>query len=168
MKKRNVLIATVVALAALAAVPFLYAGGPGGGHRGFGMRMHEGMGHGGPGGFDGMALFSHLGHLKDKLNLSDAQTDQLKAIFEEVHSQNEAYREQLHGGFQDVAQTLLSNPNDLAAAQAILDRQATAEKAMKQNLLTATSKALNVLTAEQRSQLSTMLQEHAARRRERQ
>ena len=161
MKKRTAIAATILGLAALAAVPILYAGGPGGFHDGPGMRMHGG----GPGGFGGgMGFFGHLGRLQEKLDLSDAQADQIKAIFAEVHEQNETYREQLHGGFQEVAKTLLANPGDIAGAQAVLDRQAAAEKAMKQNMLTAASKALSVLTAEQRAELSTLMDEHTQRR----
>ena len=154
MSKRTAILATILAVGALAAVPFVYAG-PGGGHRGFGGH-HEGFGAG--------MFFGHLQHLQDELDLSDAQMDQIKAIFTEVHQQNEAYRDQLHGGLHAAALTLLNNPNDLAAAQAQLESQAAAEKAMKQNFLAATSKAINVLTAEQRSKLAEIIQERSERR----
>ena len=153
MKKRLILTATVIAIAALAIVPMVYAGPGGHGRHG------GGEGFGGP----GMAMFGHLAHLKDKLDLSDQQVDQLKAIFADVHQQNAQNRDQLHGGMKDIAQTLLKNPNDLAAAQAILDQQTAAENAMKANVLQATSKALNVLTADQREKLGTILAEHAGR-----
>lgn len=161
MKKRNIVIVSIVAALALAAVPFVYAG-PGGFH-------HRGaMGHGGPGAaFGAGMLFGHLQHIAEELDLSDAQVDQIKAIFAETHQQNEQYHEQLAGGMHDAVLTLINNPNDLAAAQAALDRQAAAEKAMKQNVLTATSKALNVLTAAQRTELAQIVQEHSERRAER-
>lgn len=155
MKKRLILTVTVIAIAALTIVPFVYAGPGGHGRHG------GGEGFGGP---HGMAMFGHLAALKDKLELSDQQVDQLKAIFADVHQQNAQYREQLHGGVKDIAQTLLKNPNDLAGAQAILDQQAAAENAMKANVLQATSKALNVLNADQREKLGTILAEHAGRR----
>jgi Spy/CpxP family protein refolding chaperone len=156
MKSRKAIIAIVLAVGVLAAVPFAY-GGPGGRGHG-GPRMHGGAGFGA-----GM-FFGHLGHLKDELELSDAQVDQLKAIFEEVREQNAQYREQLRGGVHGAAEALLSNPNDLAGAQAILDQQTAAEKAMKQNMLIAASKALNVLTAGQRSELSQIVKERSERR----
>src|SRR4051794_22072264 len=130
MKRKLILTTAVIAIAALAIVPFVYAG-PG--------RYAHGEGFGGGHGF-GMAMFGHLGHVKAELDLSDQQVDQLKAIFAEVREQNAPYREQLHGGMKGVAQTLLANPNDIAGAQALLDRQATAEAALKSNILQATSK----------------------------
>ena len=163
MKKRYAIIAAVIAVAVLAAVPFVHAG-PGRVPGGHGPGMH-GM-HGGAGFGAGM-LFGHLRQVAEEIELSDAQKDEIKSIFAELHTQNEAYHDQLRGGFHAVAETLLKNPNDLAGAQALLDSQAAAEKAMKANMLTAMSKALNVLTAEQRAELATKIQEHSERRQER-
>lgn len=154
MKKKLILTSAIVAIAALAIVPIVHAG-PGHHMRGEGFA-------GGPHGF-GMGPFGHLGMMQQKLDLSDQQVDQLKAIFAEAHEQNAQYRDQLHGGLQGVAKTLLANPNDLAGAQALLDQQSDAERAMKANILQATSKALNVLTADQRAKLATILEEHANR-----
>lgn len=139
--------AIVVAVLAIAAVPFLYAGP--------GHHMH-GMGA-------GMGPLEHLTRAQKELGLSDAQVDQIKTIIKITHDQNAQYRDQLHGGFQSVLNTLIKNPNDIAAAQAILDQQATAERALKSSLLDAASKALNVLTPDQRTKLGTMVAEHAAK-----
>jgi len=161
MKKRNIILATLVAVAALVAVPFVY-GGPGG--RGMGMRMgHGGMGHGGGMGHHGFGVFGHMGRLKSELGLSDAQVDQIKAIAIEVHTQNAPYRDQLKGGIKGIAQTLLANPNDIAGAQAQIDGQANAERALKTNILNGVSKALNVLTPEQRTKLAAHLAEMSQR-----
>jgi len=160
MKSRKALFATILAAGLLAAVPLAY-GGPGG--RGPGM-MHRG-GHGE--GFGAGMFFGHLQHLKEELNLSDQQVEQIKTIFAELHQQNEQYREQLRGGLHSTLETLLADPNNLSGAQAALDQQAAAERAVKQNTLVATSKALNVLTAEQRSQLAQKIQERSERRTER-
>lgn len=162
MKNRKAIIAIVLAVGVLAAVPFAY-GGPGvrRGHPG-GPAMH-GFGDG----FGAGMLFGHLRHVKEELELSDAQVQQIQAIFATVREENEQYREQLHGGMHSALTTLLANPNDLAAAQAALDRQTAAERALKQNLLTATSKALNVLTPAQRTELGEMIAKHAERRAER-
>jgi len=151
VKKRLILITVIVA--AVAAVPFLYAGPGGHGMRGHGIghRMH------------GMAFLGHLQHAKSELGLSDAQVDQLKAIFKETREQNEPYRDQVHGTIKTIATTLLTNPNDVAGAQAVLDNQAAAEKALKSNLINAASKALNVLTPEQRTKLALHLAEHGKR-----
>ncbi|MFL6246163.1 MAG: Spy/CpxP family protein refolding chaperone [Thermoanaerobaculia bacterium] len=145
MKKRLILIAVIIA--AVAAVPFVYAGP--GMHRGHGMH--------------GMDFLGHLERAKSELGLSDAQVDQLKAIVRETHEENKQYREQMHGTIKAVATTLLTNPNDVAGAQAIVDQQDSAEKALKTNLIVAASKALNVLTPEQRTRLALHLADHAKR-----
>ena len=149
MKTRLAIAAAVLALTALVAVPILHAG-PGG--------------HRGPGGHGGFGMIgAHLRHLAEDLDLTDAQKEQIHAIFADLHKQNEQYHDSMHDGLKSVAETLLKNPNDLTAAQAIIDQQAAAENAMKRNMLTATSKALNVLTAEQRAELAEKMAEHAGR-----
>ena len=164
MKTRNTIIAIVLAVAVLAAVPFVYAG-PGG----RGMRGHGGPGmHGAFGaGFGAGMFFGHLGHLKEELELSDAQVEQIRAIFAETQAQNAQYRDQLQGGMHDAAELLLANPNNVAGAQAILDQRAAAHKAMQTNMLAAASKALNVLTPEQRAELTQIIQKRHERRAER-
>lgn len=158
MKKRTAVI-TILILAAVAAIatPLVFAGP--GGHRG--MRGH---GMHGARGFGGFGPLGHLSRVKEELDLSDAQVEQIKAIFKEMHEQNAASRESLHGGFKDAAEALIANPNDLAGAQALLDRQFAAEKALKSSMLVATSKALNILTAEQRTKLSALIAERHERR----
>lgn len=154
MSKRNMIITAILGVLMLAAVPFVYAQH---GMRG-GMHARGGM-HGGPLGF-----FSpdHLQHAKEYLGLTDAQVDQLKTIASDFHAQNAQYRDQLHGGFVNVAQTLINDPNNVAAAQALLDQQTAAENAMKTNALQAASKALNVLTPEQRAKVGDFLAKRAA------
>ena len=153
MKKRIAIIGSILVIAALAAVPFVYA------EPGFRGHMRGHAGGAGLGFFGGR----HLDKLAEKLNLSEQQVDQIKAIYASLHDQNAQYRESMRGGMMDVTETLLKNPNDVAAAQAIIDQQAAAEKAMKTNLLQATAKALNVLTPDQREELSKMVEERAAR-----
>jgi len=97
------------------------------------------------------------------LDLSDAQVDQLKTIAQQVHEQNAPYRQQLRDGRLQIAQALLANPNDLAAAQALIDQQTAAERTMKMNVLAGVSKALNVLTPDQRAKASQFLADRAAR-----
>jgi len=145
--KRNLIILGIVALVGLAAVPFAFA------------QVARAHGMHGAHGF-GFPMLGHLGHLKAELNLSDQQVDQIKAIAKDFHQQNAQYRQQLHGGLKSVAETLLKNPNDVAAAQAILDQQTAVENTMKSNALVAASKALNVLTPEQRTKLGGIMEEH--------
>ena len=151
MKKRLIIITLI--LAAVAAVPFVYAGPGGHGMRG----MH------GRGGGHGLAFLAHLEHVKGELDLSDAQVGQIKDIAKATHEQNGQYREQIHGTLKQVATVLLTNPNDVAGAQAVLDQQAAAERQLKSNLLAAASKALNVLTPEQRTKLALHLAQRGNR-----
>jgi len=152
MKKRIAIVGSILVLAALAAVPFVYA------DPGFrGPRAHGG-GHG-FGLFDGR----HLERIAGELDLSEQQVEQIKAIYAELHQQNSQYRQDMHGGMKAIIETLLKNPNDTAAAQALIDQQAATEKALKTNMLNATSKALNVLTPDQRAELAKMIEEHAGR-----
>ena len=152
--KKAFLVAAIVALVALAAVPLV--AGPGGRHfRGHGEQMG---GHG-----FGFGFMGHIGRLKEELNLTDAQVDQIKTIFREAHEQNADVRAQMHDGFKGVVEKLIANPNDIAGAQAIIDQQAAAERTLKTNMLTAASKALNVLTPEQRTKLGEKLAEHSER-----
>ncbi len=153
MKKRTILIAAALsAILAAAADEHVHAGP--------GTRMHGDLGFGHAGfGF----LHQHLGKLKDELDLTDAQAAQLHAIFRETRQQNAPYRQQMHGTLKSVAQTLIADPNDVAGAQALLDRQEEAHRAVRNNVVLAALKALNVLTPEQRTKLAGLLAEHAAR-----
>ncbi len=146
MKTRTLLIAAAVALVVLVAAPFALA------QRGRAMHADA----------SGMIL-GHLSRAKQALGLSDQQVSDIEAIFQTLRQQNQAYRESLRGTMQQVAQTLINNPNDVAAAQALLDQQTDTERAMKANALNAASKALSVLTPDQRTKLSTILQEHMNR-----
>jgi len=153
MNKRNAIVIAILALIMVAGVPFLYAQHQHG--------MHGGM-HGMHGGAFADFGLGHLQRAKEYLDLTDAQVDQLKAIGKELHEQNAPYRKQLHGGLVQVAQTLISNPNDVAAAQAQLDQQNAVEATLKTNTLAAAAKALNVLTPDQRAKVGEFLSKRAA------
>ena len=161
--KRRVLILSVVvaALGTLAVAPMVF-GGPGGRFGRHGMGPEFG-GHGFAEGF----ILGRLAHVRDALDLSDAQVEQIRTIAADLREQNQPYREAMRDGIHDAAGVLLANPNDVAGAQAKLDAQAAAEKALKANTLTAVSKALNVLTPEQRVKLGELMEQHAARRQKR-
>ena len=120
---------------------------------------------GGPGGdIPGAMILGHLRHAQAQLGLSDQQTADIKVVFEGLHEQNKAYRQSMHSSMEQVAQILIKNPNDIASAQAVLDQQIENERAMRTNALNAVAKALNVLTPDQRTKLSAMVQEHMNRR----
>ena len=143
MKKRTLIFSITAIVIVLAAVPFAMAQ-----HR----RMH---GHGG--------MFFGLQRAKAALGLSDQQSADIKQIFTDLRTQNEPLRTSMRGGRQAIAQVLLANPNDVAGAQALLDKQLEAERQMKHNALIAASKALNVLTPDQRAKASAFLQQRMAK-----
>jgi len=153
MKKRTLLFTAAAILIVVLAVPFAVA-----------QHMHRaGFGHGCMRGNSAM-MFGHMRGAKAALGLSDQQSDDLKKIFTDLRAQNAPYRDSLRGGRQAIAQALLANPNDIAAAQALIDKQSEAERQMKSNALAAFSKALNVLTPEQRAKASNFLQQRMAKR----
>src|SRR5436190_17412346 len=121
MKKRTLILATSAIMAVLIAVPFAYAQHMRGAHGG-----HRMGGELGP-----VMMLGHLEHAKQALGLSDQQVADIKAIFQDLHAQNATYRDQLHGNLKSVAETLIANPNDIAAAQALLAKQEAAEHTMK-------------------------------------
>lgn len=157
MKRRIPLIAVLFAALALVVTPLVMAGQGG---RGFGAHG-AGFGPGAGPGMHGAGILGHLQHAKEELELTDQQVEQLHVIFTALQEQNAPYREQMHDGMKGAITTLLVNPNDIAAAQALLDQQAATERTMKTNMLNATSKALLVLSAEQRAELATMIQNFA-------
>ena len=146
--KRWSILAAVVAAIILVAVPFVYA-------QGFGRGHHRDA--------SDLAMFDRLDRAQEALGLSDDQVDQIKTIGKALREQNAPYREELRGRHLLLAQTLLKNPNDLTSAQALLDAQVNAERTMQQNMLVAASKALSVLTPEQRQKAADLVSERATR-----
>ena len=145
MKKRTLIFSAAALVIVLAAVPFAMAQHMRGNHHG-----HGGM------------MFG-LERAKSALGLSDQQSTDIKQIFTDLKTQNEPLRTSMHGGRQAIAQLLLANPNDIAGAQALLDKQIDTERQMKHNALAAASKALNVLTPDQRTKASAFLQKRMAK-----
>jgi Spy/CpxP family protein refolding chaperone len=153
MRKRVLVTTGVIALVALVAVPLAFA-----------QRMHAMHGMHADGEMPGAMMLGHLQHAKAELGLSDQQTADIKSVFQNLREQNKTYRASMHNTMSQVAQLLIKNPNDIASAQALLDQQIESERAMRTNALNAASKALNILTVDQRTKLSTMVQDHLDRR----
>ena len=154
MNKKHLTIATVVVALALVAAPFALA-----------QRMHRGdhAMRGGPGEMGGMAFLGHLQHAQKALGLSDQQVTDIKTIVKDLRTQNQAFRQAQHETMKQIATILLNDPNNVSAAQALIDKQSDTERQMKSNALLAASKALNVLTPEQRGKLQTFINEHHQR-----
>ena len=151
MSKRTITLAVAAIVIAVAAAPFVIAG------ERFHHRDHFSVA-------GESMMFSHIDRVKSALDLSDAQVAQLHAIRTTLFEQNKPYRDSLHGGFGAVAQALLANPNDLAGAQALMDKQDQAERMLKTNTLAAAAKAANVLTPAQREKVSQFITERQSRR----
>jgi len=149
MRKHTLAITAAIVMAVLIAVPIAFA------QRAKGMHTD---------GFGGQMFFGHLKHAQQALGLTDQQTSDIKAIFQDLRQQNRQYRQTQRSTMRQVAQMLINNPNDVAAAQALIDQQSANERAMKTNALNAAAKALNVLTPDQRTQLGSMLQERMAQK----
>jgi Spy/CpxP family protein refolding chaperone len=147
MNKRTIIIAVVAAILALGAIPFAYA------QHGDHGRHADGFGAFGLG---------RLDKIKTALNLTDEQTAQLQQIAADLRAQNAPLRHQARGTMLQVAQTLLNDPNNTAAAQQLLDQQSANERLMKQNVLNAASKAITVLTPDQRAKVADFLNKRAA------
>jgi len=153
MNRKYLTVAAVVAMLVLVAAPFALA-----------QRMHGGpRGHGGHGEMGGAMFLGHLQHAKQALGLSDQQVSDIETIAKDLRTQNAQYREAMHGTMQEIATILIKNPNDISAAQALLDKQSETERQMKSNALVAASKALNVLTPDQRGKLQDFVNEHHPR-----
>jgi Spy/CpxP family protein refolding chaperone len=149
MRKPTTWITALIIAVSIAAVPFAYA-----------QHVHGTAGRG-----HGFQFLEHLQHMQQQLALTDDQVGQLKAIGVALKEQNAPYRKQLQDGLHSVAATLLANPNDVTTAQSLLDQQNDAERILKANTLAAASKALNVLTPDQRSKLADMIAKRLAARR---
>jgi Spy/CpxP family protein refolding chaperone len=152
MKNRTLIFLSAALLVVIIAVPLAVAQHVrGAGHR-----------HGCMGGGDGMMMFGRMHRAKAALG----QAADIRKIFADLRTQNAPYRESMRAGMQSVAQALIANPNDISAAQALLDKQNDAERQMKTNALNAAAKALNVLSADQRTKAATFLQQRMAKQAE--
>lgn len=136
------------ALALLLSVPVLFAT-----HR-RGMAGSAGRHHG----------FAKLHQLQDELQITDAQKKSLHEIFDRARAENTGARKSLHEGLIGAAQRLLVNPDDIAGAREVFDRQQAAKEQLATSILGSVSEAVRTLTPEQRLRLSVWLSEHAAER----
>jgi Spy/CpxP family protein refolding chaperone len=112
----------------------------------------------------GFGPLERLEMLRGELGLSDAQVEAIRAIREEVRNANAASRDQLRDGMGDVASILIANPDDIAGARKAMQAREAALAAMKDNALEGASRALKVLTPEQREKLGAIMAERHSHR----
>jgi Spy/CpxP family protein refolding chaperone len=155
MKKRNIVLSTILAgsVLSVAAVGIANADPSGGcGARGHHASMHEGrMGHGG------------FGHMFKRLNLTEAQRDQ---IFQIRYAQKPAMRakmKELRSGRQALRAAATAENYDAQKVQTLAQAQAKTLADMMVMRTETSHKIYAVLTPEQRQQLSQMRQHRGDR-----
>jgi Spy/CpxP family protein refolding chaperone len=114
-----------------------------GGHKGFG-RHGKGFGHRGMGGGMGMRGFA-------KLNLSEDQKTQMKSLREGFHTSIQPQRQEMFGLMKQKHDGTLTADGE-ARLKDLHNQMKTAGEGLHANMM-------NVLTAEQKTQLETMKQE---------
>ncbi|HVT44455.1 MAG TPA: periplasmic heavy metal sensor [Thermoanaerobaculia bacterium] len=117
-------------------------------------------------GIEELAPFAKLRWLRAELDLTDAQAREIRSIVFEVRDSNAAHREAIRASIGLAAGVLIANPDDIDAARRIFEERSAAETQLRENILLGVSKALGVLSPEQRQRLSEIVDEHRARRSE--
>lgn len=135
---------TLIAVAALTLGATLAFAGPG-------------EGHGGKHGRHGFA-----GKFAEKLNLTDAQKQQIRDIRKASFEANKAFFQSARQTRQDMRAA--REANDTARLEALKSTMQSQREQMKQILEAEKQQFLSVLTAEQRAQFEAMKAEHKGRR----
>lgn len=138
-RRKVVLGFSAVLAVGLVAAPLLFAHGRGGWHRG------------------GLGRMAHVLH---DLDLTEQQKDALHRIHDEARERNRASKQALHDGLMEAAKRLIADPNDVAGARQAIAAREKAIGDLKNEMLTAVSQALTVLTPEQRAKLLERLEDH--------
>jgi periplasmic protein CpxP/Spy len=144
MKSTRIRILTIGAAVVLAVAAAIAQG------------MH---GHGGPGGgFDHM-----LGFMSDYLDLSSAQQDQVKAIWEKEKPTMEPLMKQMHQNHSDMRALQASGPFDEAKTRALATQQAQTQIELEVQHARIQSEMMQVLTADQKTKFAQLEAKHEAR-----
>jgi protein CpxP len=102
------------------------------------------------------------GKLAEKLNLTDAQKEQIKSIRKASFEQNKAFFENARQMRQDLRAA--KEANDTARLEALKSTMQSQREQMKQIRDAEKQQILSVLTTEQRVQFEAMQAEHKGRR----
>lgn len=126
-----------------------------------GTTMGEGHGHG----FEGKGRHHHgFGKLAKKLNLTDAQKDQWKAIRKSSHEQNAAFFQQSHATMKEFFAA--KKAGDTAKADSLKATVESQHAQMKQIRDAEEQQFTKILTPDQSAQFQTLKAARAARRAE--
>jgi protein CpxP len=143
MKKRILVIASIAVLV-VAATIFALAQG----HPGMGEKMRGGLSQ------------DMIEHISRELNLTDAQKDQVKAIFEAQR----ATEEERHGKLDDIRKQIdaatANGQFDEAQVRTLANQQAQLMADQMVDHLRMHSKLYSLLTAEQKAKADQMMKQH--------
>ena len=145
MKKRILVIASVAVLVVAATVFALAQGHPGG--QGEKMR--------GPGGPEQM-----IEHLSRELNLTDAQKEQAKALFEAQRATGEERHKQLEAIHTQIEAATANGQFDEATIRPLASQQAQLMTEEMIDHMRLHSKLFALLTTEQRAKAGEMMKRH--------
>ena len=145
MKKRILVIASVAVLVVAATVFALAQGHPGG--QGEKMR--------GPGGPEQM-----IEHLSRELNLTDAQKEQAKALFEAQRATAEERHKQLEAIHTQIEAATANGQFDAATIRPLASQQAQLMTEEMIDHMRLHSKLFALLTTEQRAKAGEMMKRH--------
>lgn len=109
---------------------------------------------------DPLMFFVELRALRSELNLSPEQVGTLKAIGQTVRESNADYRASMKRVAAEAGLVLLGDPSNTEGAEALLRRNDAERVALRANVLEGISKAIKVLTPEQREILEKRLSSH--------
>lgn len=114
----------------------------------------------------GGGLFG-LGDLADVLDLTDAQQTQIKQIFESGKTTMKPLFQQEQQSHQAMMQLITSGKFDQAAAQTIANQEAQVHSQLEVQHAQLAAQAYQVLTAQQKTQLTQILAKREQRMQER-
>jgi len=120
----------------------------------------QGHGHGGPMGFD---FEDKLGFYTDALDLSSAQQDQMKAIWQKEKPTIKPLMQQMHQNHKAMEALINSGPFDEAKTRALATQNAQSMIELQVQHARIMSEMMQVLTADQKTKLQQIQAKHEAR-----
>jgi protein CpxP len=154
---RWLIAGVVLAVSATIALSAWAQGGPGGPGHGHGGMM------GGPGMFMGSPEHINRGvdHMLDRLNATDAQRSQIKAIVQQAAADLKAQHEAGRGLHERAAQIFAAPTVDANAAEAVRQQMMQQHDATSRRTLQAMLDISRVLTPEQRAKIAEHMKQRA-------
>ena len=149
MKRTLTVVAVVVALVTVAAVPIFARGRAA--HAGAGLPFGGGMG------------LERLEKMREELDLSDEQVAELRTIARATFEENREHRKSMRDGFRNAARVLVANPENVDQARLTLEASDASRRTIRDNILESAAEGLAVLTPQQRAKLAAWIEKHDGR-----